>query len=98
MKIYIDDDYKCHISNPDGKLKEYDEHFFDNKCQDFIEGHRYIPSDEKWTREDGVEFRGPMISPWKDSDKLDAAQRQYEQAQLADMRQALAVLGVTLDE
>ena len=98
MKIYIDENYKCHISNPDGKFKEYDEHFFDDKCQAFIEGHRYIPSGENWTREDGVVFQGLMISPWKDSDELDAAQRSYEQEQLADMKNALATLGVTLDE
>lgn len=97
MKIYLDSDFKCHTTNPNGAFRETETYFFDGKCDTFIEGYRFVPSGASWTREDGVVFQGKMISPWKDFEKLDAAQRQYEQAQLADMRQALEVLGVKLD-
>lgn len=36
-----------------------------------------------------------VITPWRDWNELDKAQRAYEQEQLADMRAALAVLGVS---
>jgi hypothetical protein len=39
-----------------------------------------------------------MIAPWKDYKELDAAQRQYERDQLADMKAALELLGVSVDE
>ena len=71
--------------------------FFDGKCKEFIEGCRYVPSGESWTREDGVEFRGEMIAPWKDSRELDEAQREYERELLADAQNALNVLGVNVD-
>ena len=95
--IYIDSDFRCHTAD-DGTMTAVETDAFEGKCDTFIEGYRFVPSGASWTREDGVVFQGEMISPWKDFEKLDAAQRQYEQAQLADMRQALEVLGVTLDE
>ena len=95
--IYIDSEFKCHIAD-NGKVTAVETEVFDGKCDTFIEGYRFVPSGESWTREDGVVFQGEMISPWKDFEKLDAAQRQYEQEQLADMKNALATLGVTLDE
>ena len=93
MKIYIDKDYKCHAAD-DGTMTAVETDFFDGKCKEFIEGYRYVPSGESWTREDGVEFRGEMIAPWKDSRELDEAQRVYEQQQLADAVAALNELGV----
>lgn len=96
MKIYIDSDFKCHVTN-DGTMTAVETDFFDGKCDAFTEGYRFIPEGESWTRSDGVVFDGGMIAPWKNYEELDAAQRQYEQAQLADMRQALAVMGVMLD-
>ena len=95
--IYIDSEFKCHIAD-NGKVTAVETEVFDGKCDTFIEGYRFVPSGASWTREDGVVFQGEMISPWKDFEKLDAAQRQYEQAQLADMRQALEILGVKLDD
>ena len=56
------------------------------------------------TREDGAVFEGEMIAPWKPWEALDIAQREYErqqyesmEAELADARQALAILGVKAD-
>lgn len=77
MKVYIDPDYKCHVSPGEG-LREFDVPFFDGKCNSFIEGYRYVPAGETWAREDGNEFKGEMIAPWKDYDKLEKAQLEYE--------------------
>lgn len=77
--IYIDQDFKCHTTNPRGEYREIDVTLFDDKCQEYIEGYRFIPDGESWTREDGVTFTGEMLAPWKPFDELDAAQRKYEQ-------------------
>ena len=98
MKIYIDSEYHCHTTNPDGTFRAVEAEFFNGKCQTFIEGYRFVPSGESWTRSDGVVFHGEMIAPWKDYALLDAAQRLYEQALILDMQNALNKLGVTLDE
>ena len=96
MSIFIDSEYRCHTTNPDGTFKEVEETWFDGKCDAFIEGYRYIPSGESWTRSDGVVFSGRMIAPWKDYAELDAAQREYEQQLLAEYAEALKVVGVTV--
>lgn len=95
--IYLDNEFRCHSTN-DGTMTPVDTELFDNKCDDLINGYRYVPAGESWTREDGEVFDGEMIAPFVDFDTLDEAQRNYEWDQLADMKQALAVLGVTLDE
>ena len=65
MTIYIDPDYKCHVSD-DGTMRGFDLPFFDGKCPAFVEGYRYVPPGESWTRADGKVFHGSMISPWQD--------------------------------
>lgn len=77
MIIYLDSDYRCHLSN-DGTMIAVETDVFDGKCKTFIEGFRYIPDGEEWTRSDGVVFRGEMISPAEDYSRLEKAQRQYE--------------------
>ena len=94
--IYMDSDFKCHVTD-DGTMKAMETEVFDGKCDAFVEGYRFVPSGESWTRSDGQVFHGEMVAPFKNWEELDAVQRQYEQEQLADMRQALAVLGVKLD-
>ena len=93
--IWIDSEYKCHPFN-DGMMTAVETNFFDGKCDTFIEGYRFIPAGESWTREDGVVFKGEMVAPWKPYSELDAAQREYEREQLADMRAALELLGVSV--
>ena len=92
MTIYIDNDFKCHTSNPDGTLTAVETDFFDSKCDAYIEGYRFVPSGSTWTRPDGVTFVGEMISPWKDWRELDDIQREYEREQL----EALAAENETL--
>lgn len=91
MTIYIDSDFKCFTSNADGR-RAVETDAFNGKCQEFIEGMRFVPSGETWVRADGVEFVGEMISPWKDSRQLELVQLRYE---LEDTKSALAVLGVS---
>lgn len=89
--IYLDSDFKCHVSN-DGNMTAIETDVFDGKCDTYIEGFRFVPHGESWTRSDGVVFCGEMISPWKSFTELDSAQRKYEREKLADAENALAIL------
>lgn len=95
MRVYIDKDFKCRTGNSGG-LREAETEFFEGKCASFVEGYRYIPEGEIWTRADGESFMGEMIAPWQDSRILEAAQAAYEEARAenADALAALNVLGV----
>ena len=81
--IYIDSEFKCHPTN-DGTMVEIQTDFFDAKCDTFVEGYRFVPSGESWTRSDGVVFHGEMIAPWMPYAELDEAQREYERELLAE--------------
>lgn len=78
--IYIDADYKCHTTPAEGR-RAMETSAFDGKCAAYIEGYRFVPAGETWVREDGAEFTGGMIAPWKSWETLDAAQREYEREQ-----------------
>lgn len=93
--IYIDSDFKCHVTN-DGTMTAVETEFFDGKCDAFIEGYRFVPSGETWTRSDGEVFTGEMVSPWKDYEELDNAQREYEKQLLAEYESALAEIEAAL--
>lgn len=95
MTIYIDSDYRCHIAN-DGTRRAFDIPFFDGKCAEFIEGYRYVPAGESWTRADGEVFRGEMISPWKDLSEAYTAQTAYLERQNAQYEAALSQIEVAL--
>ena len=86
--IYLDSDFMCHVTN-DGTRKSVETDFFDGKCDTFVEGYRFVPEGETWTRADGVVFHGEMIAPWKDYEELDDAQREYEKQLLAEYEAAL---------
>lgn len=101
MKFYVEQEYKVHVV-PMQDYTEYEDSFFDNKCANLAESYRYVPAGETWTREDGNEFVGLMIAPWRDIQQYDDEQQQYlldqltaARAESADMQAALAVLGVT---
>lgn len=96
MTIYIDNDYKCHSSPGEG-LTAVETDAFDGKCRQFIEGYRFVPAGESWTREDGAVFTGEMVAPWRDYTILEEFQSIYEeeQAKQSDMAAALEVLGVS---
>ena len=95
MKIYLDANFLCHISDTGG-LTAGETTAFDGKCSRYIEGYRFVPTGESWTREDGQIFAGEMIAPAEDIRILEAAQGAYEEAlaENADALAALEVLGV----
>lgn len=78
MKIYIDNDYKCHVFPGDG-LTAVETDAFDGKCRQYIEGYRFVPSGETWTREDGQVFHGEMVAPWRNYELLSELQSIYEE-------------------
>lgn len=94
--IYIDSEYRCHTTNPDGTFREIETDFFDGKCDTFVEGYRFIPDGEGWTRSDGTVFQGEMIAPWKPYSELDSAQRKYERQLLIEYETTIAELDITL--
>lgn len=85
--IYIDSNFVCHPTNPDGTYTAVETDIFDGKCDAYIEGYRFVPSGSTWTRPDGVVFHGEMVAPWKDWRELDEAQRAYEREQLITLRE-----------
>ena len=102
MKIYIDtnDGFKCYPTNT-GDLLEYEEPFFNNKCQEFIESYRCKPVGHEWITENGevIQADCKLVAPWKDLSEAYAAQVTYVTAQNAQYEAALteieAALGVT---
>lgn len=93
--IYIDSEFKCHLSD-DGTMKAVETDFFDTVCNTMIEGYRFIPFGETWTRADGEVFDGEMIAPWKPWHELDDAQREYERELLRQYEQALTEIETAL--
>lgn len=99
MTIYIDNDYKCHASLGDG-MTAVETDFFNGKCKQFIEGYRFVPAGCTWVREDGVEFTGEMVAPFRDYSILEELQTVYDEQQqtineyeaaLSEIEQALGV-------
>lgn len=90
MTIYLDSYFKCHVTNPTGEYREIEIDFFNGKCDEFIEGYRYIPEGEMWTRPDGKVFIGKMTMPWKPYNELDDAQCEYEMRHISEYSSALS--------
>ena len=85
MTIYIDPDFRCHVSPGDG-LTAIETDAFDGKCRQYIEGYRFVPSGKSWIREDGQVFHGEMVTPWRDYGILSEFQEvaQEEQAKATE--------------
>lgn len=98
MTIYVDNDYKCYVSAAEGR-RAIETDAFNGKCPEWIESYRFVPEGETWAREDGEEFRGEMVAPWKDLGSAYAAQTAYVAAQNTQYEAALTAienaLGVT---
>lgn len=97
MKIYIDSEFKCHVAPGDG-LTAVETDFFDGKAPGFIEGYRFVPEGQSWTREDGAVFAGEMVSPWKDWEELDGVQRAYEREMVQSLESRNEELVTTMAE
>lgn len=96
-KIYLDTAFRCHVAPGDG-LTPVETAAFNGKCDAYIEGYRFVPGGKTWIREDGVEFAGEMVTPWKPWDELDEAQREYEREQYAAVVTQNAEYEATLSE
>lgn len=100
MTIYIDDDYKCHVSAADGR-RAIETNEFNGKCDEWIESYRFVPAGERWVKPNGEMFRGKMVAPWKDLGEAYAAQAGYLSSQNKQYEAALseieAALGVNAE-
>lgn len=86
--IYLDADFRCHVAPGDGRTP-VETAAFDGRCDAYIEGYRFVPGGKTWVREDGMEFAGEMVAPWKPWQELDEAQREYERQLVAEYEAAL---------
>ena len=93
MTIYIDRDFKCYTESAAGRTA-VETDAFDGKCRQYIEGYRFVPAGQSWTRDDGQVFHGEMIAPWRDYAILAEFQALYEeeQAKQAEEQEALNIL------
>jgi hypothetical protein len=83
--IFVNPDtHKCYVTN-DGTMTPVETDAFDGMCDTYVEGHCYE------NRENST-----AIYPWKPYSELDAAQRLYEQALIAEYAAALQTVGVTV--
>lgn len=81
MTIYLDKNFKCYTKENSLTVQSVETDYFDGKCDAFIEGYRFVPAGQNWTRDDGVVFTGEMVAPFKDSRLLETVQNMYEQVQ-----------------
>lgn len=98
MIIYIDDEHKCHTSNENGTFRKFDISFFDDKCDEFIEGYRYCPEGESYINQYGRVYDGECIVPWKPYIELENAQREYEKQRLLEYKNMQLELNTSYQE
>ena len=91
MTIYIDADCKCHTA-PGVGLTAVETDAFEDKCSRYIQGYRFVPAGESWTREDGHTFTGEMIAPWRDYAILAEFQAIYEEEQAKAVEEIAALV------
>ena len=78
--IYIDSNFKCHVSNADGMVA-VETDFFDGKCDAYIEGYCY-------------DIENGAIYPWVDYNELERIQQEYDKQLVATYEEALRTVGV----
>lgn len=88
--IYLDNDYVCHLESAEGRTV-VETNVFDGVVDAAIPYYRYIPKDTEWTDSKGRVLHGLFVQA-TDSAAID---RITQQAYIADMQNALALLGVT---
>lgn len=93
MRIVLDSDFRCHLTD-DGSMRPVETDYFDGKCAEFVEGYRFVPAGESWTRKDGAVFHGEMVAPAENYALLQRFQAQHE----ADEAAHLADLGALIEE
>ena len=96
MKIYIDNDFKCHTVNARGYI-EVDTDVFNGKCKEFIEGYCYIPQGMSYERTDGKILRGELVFPWRDYNEIAEIQTAVDRTQAEADEQIMGLLD-TIEE
>jgi hypothetical protein len=93
--LYLDENFIAH-TDQDAlcSLMPWEDtgHFFDGKCQAFIEGHRVVPEGYDWERPDGITFHGLMISPVVDLQQIQSVQIECDKQTIADLDAAVVDL------
>lgn len=86
--VYIDKNtFRCYPTQDAEETRIPDEEpLFNGKCQEFIEGYCCIPDGYSLTLPDGTANPGRQVFPWKPLPELEAAQREYERAMLAQLK------------
>ncbi len=97
MRIYLDADYRCRQTG-DESMRAVETDAFDGKCGSFIEGFRFVPAGESWTRADGSVFAGEMLAPAEDYAALAKAQQQYERDEQAHLAELGALIEAIYNE
>lgn len=87
--IYIDNEYMCHLENEQGRTA-VETDVFDGVTDAAIPYYRYIPEGREYTDKHGRTLYGLFIQA-TDSAAID---RIMQDAIIADMQNALAILGV----
>ena len=77
--IYLNADFECSTVEKADTVQSVETDYFDGKCDAFIEGYRFVPAGQRWTKKDGVVFEGEMVSPFKDYTYLEMVQSLYEE-------------------
>lgn len=88
--IFIDLEYMCHLENADGRT-EVQTDVFDGVVDGAIPYYRYVPQGEEYTDNKGRVLHGLFIQ----ATDSEAINRISQQALIADMQNALAILGVS---
>lgn len=78
--IYLNSDFRCFLAPVEGSTP-IETDIFDGKSDAYIQASRYVPSGYTWTRKDGQEFSGEMVTFWKKYDEVEEQKYQIEQLQ-----------------
>lgn len=93
MIIFLNAIFECSVTERNDTTQQIETDAFNGKCTEYIEGMRFVPDGDSWTRSDGVIFTGEMISPFVDSRILELAQTEYEKTktenQIAEQQTAI---------
>lgn len=92
--IFLNADFQCFTAEKADTVQSVETSVFDGKCNAYIEGYRFVPQGQQWTRNDGVVFEGEMAAPFKDYTYLEMVQSLYEQlaTDITDTQLAVAEL------
>lgn len=90
--IYIDSNFRCHTTNPNGTFREVATNVFDHLCDKAIETMIYVPKGETYN---GIVCKDGFIQ-CTDTKQCEMYQAEHERQLLAEYAEALKVMGAIL--